>query len=402
MKKYITIISVIVFIGMLALPTVVWSVVMSVSPETIAAWDYDLGEKRDKAELPGDLVEAGNFSAVENYYNDRVPFRSILISIDRWINSRTEAIYRKKWAPTLAAWFYKDKSYLPPIIAGDVVLLGRDNWLYYLGDDSLSYYRGTNLLSEEKLQEYLELTVRLKELCEERGIRLQFMIIPNKEQVYPEYMPSYTFASEEKRVPLLVEYLRKNADVNIIYPLEELQAAKQNWQVYYRYDTHWNSMGALIGTQALLQALGMEKADPADLAVEEYVMSGEDLLPLGGLDAEQYPKDVRYAVTYKPQVRIIEKEGGDGASLSDILYSTSDSENQCNMVMLFDSFRFEMEPYLQKEFSNCVITQWGEDAYRVRDFVSEADVLVIAAVERYDYKIFDTIEILIEILDSSP
>lgn len=398
MKKYITIISIIVFIGMLTLPTVIWSVVMSVSPETIAAWDYDLGEKRDKTELPGDLVVDGNFAELENYYNDRVPFRSILISVNRWINSRAEAVYRENWAPALAAWFYKDESYLLPITAGDMVLFGRDNWLYYLGDDSLAYYRGANLLSEEKLQEYLELTVQLKELCDERGIRLQLMIVPNKEQVYPEHMPSYTFASEMKRVPLLVEYLRKNADVNIIYPLEELKAAKQNWQVYYRYDTHWNSMGALIGTQALLQALGMEKADPADWGVEEYDMSGEDLLLLGGLDAERYPKDVRYAVTYKPQVRIIEKEGGDSSSLNDILYSTSDSKNRCNMVMLFDSFRFEMEPYLQKEFSNCIITQWGEDAYHVRDFVPEADVLVIAAVERYDYKIFDTIKILIEIL----
>lgn len=398
MKKYITIISIAFFIGMLVLPTFIWGAIMLVSPETADVWDSELDEKRNKTEFPKCIAEGGNFAGLESYYNDRVPFRSVLISANNWIHSRMEASYRENWAPALAAWFYGDASYLLPITAGDAVLFGRDNWLYYVEDDSLAYYRGTNLLSEEKLQAYAELSVRLKELCDERGIRLQLMIIPNKEQVYPEYMPSYTFASEKKRVPLLVDYLRANTDVDIIYPLEELQEAKRNWQIYYRYDTHWNSMGALVGTQALLQALGMEAAAPSDWEAEAGVISGGDLMPLAGLDAGQYPEDVCYTITYKPQVGILELEGGDGTDLGDIIYSTSESQNECSLVMLSDSFRFEMAPYLQKEFSHCLITQYGENTYRVQDSIREADVLVIAAVERYDGRIFETMKILIEIL----
>lgn len=398
MKKYITMISAAAFMGMLVLPTLIWGITLLVSPGTVAAWDSDLGEKRDKAVLPECLVEGEDFAALERCYNDRAPFRSALISANSRINGRMETAYRENWAPALAAWFYGDDSYLLPITEGDMVLFGRDGWLYYVGEDSLAYYRGTNLLSEEKLQAYAELTARLQELCDERGIRLQLMVIPNKEQVYSEYMPSYTLASEKKRVPLLVEYLRQNTSVNIIYPLEELQAAKADWQVYYRYDTHWNSMGAMIGTQALLRALGMEEAAPADWEAEAGVVSGGDLLLLGGLDAGRYQDDVCYTVKYKPEVRMLKVAGGDGTDLGDIIYSMSDSKNERGLVMLSDSFRFEMAPYLQKEFSHCVITQCGERTCLVQDSVREADVLVIAVVERYDTRIFETMKILIEIL----
>lgn len=511
------------FMGILTLPTLSWwvlSLLNIANPRIMETLDFDLGENRNKAAFPSSFHADSFPGEFEAYFNDRVPYRSLIISNNNKFNQRLEGTYTEKIQPLLVSAFYGDMeqspsgtlssvsdlesllgggansspqdsadapapdeddenapqhsyeeyqredatctqngsiiymcsecketyteiltapghnltpvqtiepdydnygytlcrcetcnhegrydfteklvdtSYLPPTIMNEYTVMGRRNWLFYAGNGSVGYYRGTNLINEETLADYTTRVSTLQKLCDERGIQLQLMIVPNKEQVYAEYMPSYTIENDPKRVPRLVEHIEAETGVTILYPLEELQAGKLYWQVYYKYDTHWNHAGSFIGAQALYKALGIPTTAVADTKYDTTLRSGGDLVSLGALDVANYQNDPVYTLTYKPDVTVLSSTGNrEGTG---IVRTESDSTNTCNFVMVGDSFRNGMIPYIEKDFSNCTFTHRDHlGNQQVIDAVKESDVLVVMAAERYDNRLMNSINTLIEIL----
>lgn len=403
MKKKGQIIKICIFTGMLILPTLLWYGIRVFSPQTYQKLDYDLGEKTE-VEFPEEFHIENYTQQLEAFYDDNAPFRSTLISWQQKLSGSLERVYGNHLQGPLTRLIYGADSgdFLAPQIVGNTVLLGRDNWLFYTGDDSISYYRGTNVLEQDQMAIYLELMVQLHALCDEKGIQLQFLILPNKEQVYSQYMPSYVIEDTYRRTDRFVDYVREHSNVPLIYPLQELQQAGAHWQTYHQYDTHWNHAGAYIGTQALYKALGLPATDLQNLDVSRCAATTSDLLILGGLDASRYPAEQDYAIDYKPEVTLTEIQG-DLQPMS-IYSARSDCGNDTNFVMIGDSFRCFMIDYLTKDFSRSVIT-YRETSDNQTDYPQEvvesirnADILVMEAVERYDSKLFPAIEKVIEIL----
>ena len=82
-----------------------------------------------------------------------------------------------------------------------------------------------------------------------------------------------------------------------------------------------------------------------------------------------------------------------------IFSSVSDSPNQCNFVLIGDSYRICMIPYLQKDFSNILVANRDDlEDGKVQAAVKEADVLFVMAVERFDAPFMDSISRLESIL----
>ena len=291
-----------------------------------------------------------------------------------------------------------DTSFAMESYRSDVVIEGRHQWLYYLGDNSMGYFQGTNLLTETELAYYNSILVRLNEICKSRGITLQICIWPNKEQVYPEYYLGAEVVNEYKRVERLVDYIQANSEVKIIYPLDELTAAKPYWETYYKFDTHWNMAGGFIGHQAMMKSLGLETMNLYQLPVWEFDRNAGDLISLGNLNGAYYKGAVDYTITYRDEVEIDSYYGGDGAN--DIRHTTAaNATNDCNFVMLADSYRCFQLDLIQKDFSDAYLCHRNQvnDPMTV-EAIRNADVLVIAAVERFDYDIFNTALNIINIL----
>jgi hypothetical protein len=75
-----------VFVMLLVLPTVSWgalSVVNIAVPSVMEKLDFDTGENRTKADF--EVSDGLNhiFSDVEKWYNDRVPFRAVILSAQK-------------------------------------------------------------------------------------------------------------------------------------------------------------------------------------------------------------------------------------------------------------------------------------------------------------------------------
>lgn len=308
-----------------------------------------------------------------------------------------------------------DNSYYPIRYSRNTIL-GRNNWFFYAIENSLEYYKGTNLLSDSEMEEYTEILRQLKAVCDEKGIKLQILLLPNKNQVYSEHLPTIEVSTKYKRTERLFDYIAANSDVPIIFPQSELRAAKPYWQVYYQYDTHWNKAGAFIGTQALYKALGLETTDLSlqkislTPRVDDEGAARGDLFSQGGIDPKQYTPENEYYIYYHTDCKATFVAGGDNNA---DFYQTvcENAANDMHLVFIGDSFRVNMIEFLEKDFTTFTAANRSYNLHRqdrdgdgvednlvVIEAIRNADILVVEAVERADSQLFHSAQILLEIL----
>ncbi len=144
-----------------------------------------------------------------------------------------------------------------------VTLFGNNGYLFHRNENdgtSLHDYIGDNHFSQKELEAIAANLEKEKKYVEQNGSKFVLLLIPNKETVYPEWMPSYiSRADEMTREDLLVEYLRENTDVDVVYAKDILMRNKEQYPMYYRTDTHANMVGSLFIVSDLLRACyGME------------------------------------------------------------------------------------------------------------------------------------------------
>lgn len=281
-------------------------------------------------------------------------------------------------------------------------IFGRDDWMFCNYDNSIAYYCGSNLMSEQQMKDKLDLMQKLQNICDSRGVQLQFMIAPNKEQVYSEYMPTYTIENSYKRVPEFIDYVKRNSSVKIIYPIDELCAAKSTMSTYYKYDTHWNHYGSFIATQALYKEMGLDYVSPDSVNYsEESCIWG--LVITAGLSWKDYERDYDHIPDYKPEIELFNTDGVIDhihTEKSAVYRTSSTAQNNSNFVMVGDSFRLYMMPYLERDFSHVSIAH-RDNIHDIEDDIRQADILVVECVERLDDSLNGTILQLIDILENN-
>ena len=88
------------------------------------------------------------------------------------------------------------------------------------------------------------------------GIPYLLIIPPNKDTIYPEFMPAaYNKLHSRSRLDQLLDYMKDHSSVVVLDIREDLFRAKQIEPVYDVTDSHWNSRGAFIAYQRIMQAL---------------------------------------------------------------------------------------------------------------------------------------------------
>ena len=287
--------------------------------------------------------------------------------------------------------------YFAPITSGQA-LLGRENWLFLNDGRNLPYYTGENILSNGDMAAYLQRMEMLNNICAQRGIILGYIICPDKNQVYTEYMPTIPRVNTYTRVHRFTDYV-KTADpgIHLSYPLYELTNAKAVGQCYYRYDTHWNNLGAFIGVQNLYANMGLPSVGLESVGItEQYGFFASDLARLGNIDVSDYPPDRDYVINYRPDVSITSCSGtgNDG-----IYTSTTDNPNGLKLALVGDSYRVRMAPYVEKDFSQSTILH-RNNVPQAAAQIRECNVLIVECVERYDKEMFTNLNQLITVLSN--
>ena len=144
-----------------------------------------------------------------------------------------------------------------PDVAASLTLFGKDNWLFFQNQaDGQAYhdYVGDNAFTEEELKTIKTHLLEQKKKVEAAGAEFVLMIVPNKEIIYAEKMPGYIErVSTTTRTDLLVEYLRNETDIDMIYCKDVFSEEKNEYPLYYTSDTHWTMVGSELALKELFE-----------------------------------------------------------------------------------------------------------------------------------------------------
>jgi hypothetical protein len=139
------------------------------------------------------------------------------------------------------------------------VVIGKDGWLFLRsdGDENFIAYRGLNPLSADQLDAWQNLLETRNAWLAAQGIPYLVVIPPDKETIYPEYLPpKLAPVRPESRLDQLVNRLRQShSPVHFLDLRRTLLAAKPSGLLYHKTDTHWNDSGAFVAYRQIIQAV---------------------------------------------------------------------------------------------------------------------------------------------------
>lgn len=177
----------------------------------------------------------GNF---DNFVNDRVGLR-------------TQAVAQYK---RMSRYLFDNINLMRPAI------VGKDHWLFYNDDyDTIKNYQNIAEYNEFQFEELKKHIMKVKEFCDAHGIKFYFMIPPNKSTIYPEFYPAFiNRLNKPGYYELLTNYLKKNLGYSFIDAYENTIKEKDNYNLYYKQDTHWNSVGGYFTYEKLAESIAKD------------------------------------------------------------------------------------------------------------------------------------------------
>jgi len=344
------------FLVAISLPLVDRLVGLDASPE--------LTEKRRLAQAPEVSFRWSALAAlpaqVTAFWNDTFGFRPLLIRL----HNRS----------TMRLGVSPSKS----------VIIGRRGWLFYTEEGSIDYYRGTRPFSQADLVRWQQILEARRDWLADRGIRYLFVIAPDKDTIYPEYMPSrISRLRTTTRLDQLIAHLHAYSDLEVLDLRQALLDAKGTDPIYRLTDTHWNDLGAFVAYREVMQRLAgwLPTGGPAPLSSFEprrYPASGDlaGMLSLDGVLVEDWldllPRTPRRA---HPQ-------GAVPPGYGESRVQDTDDAGLPTAVMLHDSFGRNLVPLVAEHFRHIVFA-WTltVDPTLLRD--ERPDVVIQESAERF-------------------
>lgn len=166
-----------------------------------------------------------------DYYAEHFGFRQEMVTANAVLN---ESLFRRS--------------------TNDKTTIGKNGW-YYL-NETLDDYTGAAALSERGIYR-LKKTLDLMNGCAEEGnITMLFFAAPNKNSIYPEFMPGHIRRSRQpSNLDRLTEMMWGSS--YYIDMKAELLALKESEprEIYLKHDSHWNNLGALAAYNAMQKNL---------------------------------------------------------------------------------------------------------------------------------------------------
>ncbi|MBK1813879.1 hypothetical protein JHL18_25055 [Clostridium sp. YIM B02505] len=296
----------------------------------------------------------------EEYYDDHIAFKNQFVELNDIINLK---------------FFH--------ILSSKNVLLGSNNWLFYDNKDDgdpISDYEGSNLYTDHQLELIGNRLEKAESYFKAKNIKLVLFLAPDKENVYSEYMPkNIKVLSKITIADQTAKYISEHTDVPLVYPKSELLETKKQYQVYYKYDTHWNKIGGFIGSQQLSDKLTGNRSYLNDVKISDANKCSGDLANMINLNS-YLNDDKMYSISkYREDVKVdLVKKTDDEFYIK---YESNASDKR-KILIIRDSYSEAMFDYIPKDFASTVFIH--AKAFKPSDIEREKpDIVVYESVERY-------------------
>lgn len=303
----------------------------------------------------------------ESYYDDNLPFRNKLIELNSSI-----------------------QYYLFHSSANKNVVIGKDGWLFYnnqSGPNPVNCYMGRDLFTEKELAKIADNLTITNEYLADKGIEFILFIAPNKERIYSDKIPDYYGEPAKIYGTLqLINYLRENTSLRIVYPYEELMTQKNNnpeLDLYYRLDTHWNNAGAYIGSRALLSELGIELPDIKELNISREGTPVCDLADMMNMH-DQLNTDTDIILTGYDNENISAEKWD---FFGEVIYHNPAADSR-KIFIKRDSYATAMTQYIGPQFAESYMIHKNNYSQELID-KHNPDIFVYETVERSIHDLLD-------------
>jgi hypothetical protein len=270
----------------------------------------------------------------------------------------------------------------PPLVADEKVLRGRNGRLFVDNDTNevVRQHTGELKLSGRQLRDWRVLLENRCAWLERRGTPYFFLVPPNAHSVYPEDLPEDVPSAGRRPVHQLIEHVDAHSYARIIYPLEELLAAKPNELLYAKTDTHWTALGAWIAYRRLAAEVG--DAVPMHTVREEDLRHWQKEIP-GELGVKVDPPTAStrvWAAVERPLAHLVADNRVINRGM--ILETECAEAPDTKCLVLGDSFAIGLHPFLASSFRRLVFVHMPTLDYEVVEQVAP-DVVISVLNERF-------------------
>lgn len=261
------------------------------------------------------------------------------------------------------------------------VIVGKDGWLY-LGD---KYESTLTVTRRGQAESDLIVSRRIGVASEawarwlaEHGVRSYRVLIgPDKNSVYPEHLPDWAKPASPSATDALIAGARSTHLQDLRQAIRDAKT-RYDTPLYYRTDTHWNSLGASAAFLAFAQdmkARAPELRWPAEdaLALDHlHGRQGGDLAAF--LRASAHVRDVEPVLrVQESRIRVRQYDYQTGTLLHDdpkpplvdtpvkpLLVKSEGALNARRVLWLRDSFGTSLSPFMAATFGEVVQLHWAE------------------------------------------
>jgi hypothetical protein len=140
----------------------------------------------------------------------------------------------------------------------DLALVGKQGWLFLCNDSNgaIEQYTGRLRLTPKLIQDYVAMYRKRQASYREHSVHYLLAIAPGKEYVYSEFLPESVVPSAKPCVrDQFIAAVGPVLDEPIIDLKDALLANKDRGPLCYKTDSHWNYLGAMLATRAILGRL---------------------------------------------------------------------------------------------------------------------------------------------------
>lgn len=299
-----------------------------------------------------DKINVNFFQDLNEYYSDHFAYRQELVTANAVIKDNV----------------FGESS-------EDLAIVGKDGWLYL--KVSLDDYQGINVASERGLNNMAKTLSLMQEYANSLGGSFVFICAPNKNTLYPEYMPYYyQVVNEDNNLDLLTPKL-SSYGINYVDAKAIFEAKDEI--LYHKGDSHWNNKGAAMMQDAIFDVAGVEHTDFTSLKYTTYDTFQGDidkiLYPLNRHNELEY--DYSHHLYYKYLTPMT-----DTPIVEESIVETTNMSGEGDKLICFrDSFGNTLLPFMAHEFDYSYFSK--NVPYRI-DYMYEKgiNVCVVELVER--------------------
>jgi len=342
-SKLVDFLIIALFFGALLSPSVLWLVEKDVF--------YSDVEKRTLQSFPkiDSLHSISTFTrSFDSYFQDHFGLRE-------WLIHRYQREAQKRFGISGVA---------------DVVE-GNDGWLYLSSGNILNDLKGKIQFSEKEKKVFWHHLIEQEKWLKELGIAYIFLVAPNKQTIYPEYLPEhYQSSLKPSRLDRLLAKKPDHGGENLLDVRSRLQREKDQTQLYFKSDTHWNAHGAFLAYQAVMERSQfvfpeIQALKNIHLKPHWADMSDGDLaVMMGGKDTIREQRPVLDTSDFTATPMKLSKETADIIP-SPLLQSlrTIKKNRPLRVLVLHDSFFNILKPYISESFGEVLyVTRYRNGA----------------------------------------